>query len=151
MTSFCDKHFMCRLVRGLLSYLLHLQCTRKKFATGSSLGGAVVSKLGTTMCFVLDSCTYIIATACVILLQVCYSTALLPAAYVPVHLGVSNSLIPAPTVCAPSLCVGLLRACFPDTCRADAISMRTHDHHCSDLIGELAHQGLSLSCASRPC
>ena len=55
---------------------LHLGTTMDTFAwsvtvaIGSSLGGAVVSKLGTTMCFVLDSLTYIVASACVILLQV---------------------------------------------------------------------------------
>lgn len=58
---------------------LHLGTTMDTFAwsvtvaIGSSLGGAVVSKLGTTMCFVLDSLTYIVASACVILLQVCLS------------------------------------------------------------------------------
>ena len=55
---------------------LHLATTLDTFAwsvtvaVGSSLGGAVVSKLGTTMCFVLDSCTFLCAALCVLLLQV---------------------------------------------------------------------------------
>ena len=55
---------------------LHLATTLDTFAwsvtvaLGSSLGGAVVSKLGTTMCFVLDSCTFVCAAACVLILQV---------------------------------------------------------------------------------
>ncbi|KAA6425611.1 MAG: hypothetical protein FRX49_04508 [Trebouxia sp. A1-2] len=55
---------------------LHLATTLDTFAwsvtvaVGSSLGGAVVSKLGTTMCFVLDSCTFLCAALCVLILQV---------------------------------------------------------------------------------
>ena len=55
---------------------LHLATTLDTFAwsvtvaIGSSLGGAVVSKLGTTMCFVLDSCTFLCASLCVLILQV---------------------------------------------------------------------------------
>ena len=55
---------------------LHLATTLDTFAwsvtvaVGSSLGGAVVSRLGTTMCFVLDSCTFVCAAICVLILQV---------------------------------------------------------------------------------
>ena len=55
---------------------LHLATTLDTFAwsvtvaLGSSLGGAVVSKLGTTMCFLLDSCTFVCAAVCVLILQV---------------------------------------------------------------------------------
>ena len=55
---------------------LHLATTLDTFAwsvtvaLGSSLGGAVVSKLGTTMCFLLDSCTFVCAATCVLILQV---------------------------------------------------------------------------------
>ncbi len=55
---------------------LHLATTLDTFAwsvtvaLGSSLGGAVVSKLGTTMCFVLDSFTFLCAAICVLILQV---------------------------------------------------------------------------------
>ena len=55
---------------------LHLATTLDTFAwsvtvaVGSSLGGAVVSKLGTTICFLLDSCTFVCAAVCVLILQV---------------------------------------------------------------------------------
>ncbi|KAL3137427.1 hypothetical protein ABBQ32_006948 [Trebouxia sp. C0010 RCD-2024] len=55
---------------------LHLATTLDTFAwsvtvaLGSSIGGAVVSKLGTTMCFVLDSCTFICAAICALILQI---------------------------------------------------------------------------------
>lgn len=55
---------------------LHLATTLDTFAwsvtvaLGSSLGGAVVSKLGTTTCFLLDSFTFVCAATCVLILQV---------------------------------------------------------------------------------
>ena len=55
---------------------LHLATTLDTFAwsvtvaIGSSMGGVVVSKLGTTMCFILDSCTFVCAALCVFVLQV---------------------------------------------------------------------------------
>ena len=39
-------------------------------AFGASLGGAAVSKLGTTTCFLIDSATYIVAALCAWRLQV---------------------------------------------------------------------------------
>ena len=39
-------------------------------AFGASLGGAAVSKLGTTTCFLIDSATYVVAALCAWRLQV---------------------------------------------------------------------------------
>ena len=39
-------------------------------AFGASLGGAAVSKLGTTACFLIDSATYVVAALCAWRLQV---------------------------------------------------------------------------------
>ena len=58
---------------------LHLATTLDTFAwsvtvaMGSSIGGVVVSKLGTTMCFLLDSCTFVCAAVCVLILKVQYT------------------------------------------------------------------------------
>ena len=55
---------------------LHLATTLDTFAwsvtvaAGSAMGGAVVSRLGTTTCFVLDSFTFVCAAVCVLILQV---------------------------------------------------------------------------------